>query len=81
MKLFHLYPIADGTARDGKSPGVLVRAESPEQARRQARDQVADPDRDVWADDTASLCVELVPGGPAGILMTGYEAAANAGIG
>ena len=80
MKLFHLYPIADGIAHDGKAPSVIVRAETMEQARQQARDQSPEPDRAVWADDTASLCVELVPGGPPGVLMTGYEAAANASI-
>jgi len=81
MKLFHLYPVGDGITLDGKAPSVIVRAENAEEARQHARDQSTEPERGVWADDTASLCVELVPRGPAGILVSGYETAANASVG
>ena len=86
MKLWLIRPV-ENLAQDNNNPwepwydkafGFVVRADTESEARNMAHDQSGDESartRAPWLDAVYSTCAELLPEGPAGVVMQDFHAA------
>lgn len=85
MKLWLLRPVEDLSEGDNpwkpwydKAFGFVIRAETEEEAREMAHNKGGEEIVDTatpWKDPRYSTCVELLPAGPAGVVIEDFHAA------
>ena len=75
MKLYLLKPVSDWKPWYDKCFGVVVRAETVEQARKLAQENAGDEGKDVWFNAALTSCEELTNEGKAGTILVNFASA------
>lgn len=75
MKLYLLIPVNGWKPWYDKCFGVIVRAESVEQARKFASEKAGDEGKSVWFNELQTKCEELTNEGKAEVIMVDFASA------